>query len=100
MGAWLLQVGNPGAGMTHNHVHEAAAGVANIIRVVISAFLGLFGLLAVLFFIYVGFRLAKAEDESKRKEAKKQMIYTLVAIVGIVILIVIFNVTIMNLFED
>ena len=91
MGAWLLNPGPP----TLDTPVQLAGNVATIIQGVVSAFLGLFTLLGVLFMIYIGFRLAKAEDESKRKEAKKQMIYTIVAIIGVVVLIVLFNTVIM-----
>jgi len=98
MGAWIANplTNLPGENLTEADVEGISRQVATMIRGVVTGLLGLFTLLAVLFFIYIGFRLAKAEDESKRKEAKKQMIYSVVAIIGVVILIVLFNTIIMN----
>jgi len=86
-------LGTTGIGGNHD-VYYATSHVVTIINIVMNTLMGLFSALAFLFLIYIGFRLAKAEDESKRKEAKKQMIYTIVAIVGVIVLIVLFNVVI------
>ena len=93
-----MGTGLPGQNVDDQAAIRAAWQVRDIVEGIVGAFLGLLALFAVLFFIYIGFRLAKAEDESKRKEAKKQMIYTIVAIIGIVVLIVLFNVVLMDLF--
>ena len=66
------------------------------ILIVVNSVLGLLGLFAALFFVWIGFKLAKAEDEGKRKEAKKQMIFAIVAVLGIVILIVLWNTVIVD----
>ncbi len=41
--------------------------------------------------VWLGIQLAKAEDQSKRDEAKKRLIYTLVAVAVVILLIVFFN---------
>ena len=81
-------------------VYDSVNHVVTVINIVMNTLMGLFSALAFLFLIYIGFRLAKAEDESKRKEAKKQMIYTIVAIVGVIVLIVLFNVVILPQVES
>ena len=80
--------------MMNDAVGDALDETTRIIMIVLNAFLGLMGVLAALFFVWVGFKLAKAEDESKRKEAKKQMLFAIVAIIGVVVLIVLWNVAI------
>ena len=81
-------------GMTNDNVTRALDETTRIIMIILNAFLGLLGLAAALFFVWVGFKLAKAEDESKRKEAKKQMLFAIVAIIGVVVLIVLWNLVI------
>jgi len=92
----LLAASDPYLG----YVEDSVSHVVTIINIVMNTLMGLFSALAFLFLIYIGFRLAKAEDESKRKEAKKQMIYTIVAIVGVIVLIVLFNLVILPQVES
>jgi len=56
--------------------------------------------LGTIFAIWLGMRLATAQDESKRKEAKAQLIYALIAIVVIIGLIAVFGVTISLIGDD
>jgi heme/copper-type cytochrome/quinol oxidase subunit 2 len=46
------------------------------------------GILATFFAVYVGFKLASAEEEGKRKEAKNQLIYSIIGVIGIIIVAV------------
>jgi len=86
---------NP-ASPPHQEVVNALGTVENIIWIIINVLLGLLGVAAALFFVWIGFKLAKAEDESKRKEAKKQMLFAIIAVLGVVILIVLWNTVILN----
>jgi len=61
-------------------VGEAAA-VVKAISAAIDAVLRLLVVFALLYAIYLGFRLATASDEGKRREAKLQVFWTLVAVV-------------------
>jgi heme/copper-type cytochrome/quinol oxidase subunit 2 len=45
------------------------------------------GILLTLFAVYVGYRLAVAEDETKRKDAKNQLIYSILALVGVICIV-------------
>jgi heme/copper-type cytochrome/quinol oxidase subunit 2 len=47
------------------------------------------GLLVTFFAVYVGFKLASAEEDGKRKEAKNQLIYSIIGIISIVMIAVI-----------
>ena len=42
--------------------------------------------------IYLGINLARAEDQSKRDEAKKRLITTIISVAVVVVLIIFFNV--------
>lgn len=53
--------------------------------------LGLVGAGAIVFAIWVGFRLAKAEDEGKRKEAKQQLMWSLIAVAAVAVMFVLFT---------
>jgi len=41
--------------------------------------------------IYIGFKMATATDDSKRKDAKKQLIYAIVGVAGVIILIILWS---------
>jgi len=63
---------------------EGPINVAMIVMLVVVA------ASAIMFAIWVAFKLAKAEDEGKRKEAKQQLMWSLIAIVACATLIVLF----------
>ena len=63
-------------------------GPASIILYVI---MGLVGAAGAIYAIYVGIQLARAEDQSKRDEAKKHLITVLIAVAVTVVLIIFFN---------
>jgi len=84
-------------GPTEGVIHE----VIRTIQIVMTSLLALLGMAAIVFAIYVGFRLASAEDEGKRKEAKKQLLWTIIAVIAVVLLIVVFSILIGNIdFEE
>ena len=56
-----------------------------------GALVSLVSFAAGIFAIYIGIKLATAEEDSKRKEAKKQMVWTVVAIGAAIALVVILN---------
>jgi cytochrome bd-type quinol oxidase subunit 2 len=70
-----------------------------VLGAIFLAFETLFNLLSVagaLFAIYIAIRLATAEDEGKRKQAKAQLLWTLVGIVATIVLITIINAIVFN----
>ncbi|MCL2846464.1 MAG: hypothetical protein FWE38_02115 [Firmicutes bacterium] len=73
---------------------EVVGNVVTVVQTVFNVLLGLLGMAALVFAIYIGFKLASAEDEGKRKEAKKQLLWTIIAVIAVVLLIVIFNILI------
>jgi uncharacterized membrane protein len=67
---------------------EQVTGPIEIIR---TAILVLIMIAAIGFAIWVGIRLAKAEDEGKRKEAKQQLLWSLIAAVAAIVLLILMN---------
>jgi heme/copper-type cytochrome/quinol oxidase subunit 2 len=66
-------------------------GLANVIIGYISSILGIlatiFTMAATVFCVYIIFRFVRAEDEGKRKECKKQLLWSFIAILGVMIII-------------
>ena len=56
--------------------------------IVMVGIIALVAIGAVVFSIWVGFRLAKAEDEGKRKDAKQQLLWAIIAVVASVLIFV------------
>ena len=78
-------------------VNRELSSTMQVLYIVVNAFMGLAGVIAVLLFIWIGYRLAKAEDESKRREAKKQMIWAVIATFAIVVFIALWNTIIVDM---
>lgn len=75
-----------GAGITISNpegdiVIEEAVKIVAVVDRAINALLSLFSIGAMLFALYLGVRLAMAEDEGKRKEAKAQVFWTVIAVI-------------------
>ena len=73
------------------------SGLADVIQYVAEyvnyakiAFMAICGLLLVLYAVYIGIRLAKAEDDSARKQAKGQLIYAIIGLASIIVLALVF----------
>lgn len=58
---------------------------------ILYAILAVVGAAGVIYSIVLGVNLAKAEDQSKRDEAKKRLITTIIAVAVTVVLIIFFN---------
>ena len=67
------------------------ADIFNPISIVLYVIMGLIGAAGAIYAIYLGIQLARAEDQSKRDEAKKHLITVLIAIAVTVVLILFFN---------
>ena len=65
--------------------------VITTVQTIFNTILGLLAIGGIVLAVWIGFRLASAEDEGKRKEAKKQLLWAIVAIFGIAVLILVFN---------
>lgn len=85
MGAMLGTPNATGGGFTI----DAIAGVINkYVKIVTLIFLSLCASCIVLFAIWVGFRLAKAQEEKERTEAKQQLIWSIIGLVSIALVTV------------
>lgn len=58
---------------------------------ILYAILAVVGAAGVIYAVVLGINLAKAEDQSKRDEAKKRMITTIIAVAVTLVLIIFFN---------
>ena len=66
--------------------------VDNLITIVSAVIYSLAIMGLTIFAVYVGFKMAKAEDDGKRKEAKAQLIYSIIGLVASVALISMFTI--------
>ena len=71
--------------------YEVLQKVFSILSVVLWVVLGIVGAVGSIYAIYLGIRLARAEDQSKRDEAKKHLITVAIAVGVTVVLILFFN---------
>ena len=69
---------------------EAAEKAVGIVETALWIVVGVVGLAAVIYAIFLGFQLAKAADQSKRDEAKKHLITVIIAIVVTLVLVIFF----------
>ena len=77
MGNMLAKLGNMlSEGLTPTPAAEVIAAIRPWVTPILGVLLGLGILLA----IWIGVRLATAQDESKRKEAKAQLIWAIIAV--------------------
>ena len=60
----------------------------------VTIFLSLCAALILFYAIYIGWQLAKAEDDGKRKNAKAQLIYAIIGMISIALIVVIVKVAI------
>ena len=68
----------------------AAEKAISIVETALWIVVGVVGLAAVIYAIFLGFQLAKAADQSKRDEAKKHLITVIIAIVVTLVLVIFF----------
>ena len=61
--------------------------VRNIVNTANLAFFALCGAGLVLFSIYLGFRMAKADDEGKRKQAREQLVWSIIGLIAVVAMV-------------
>ena len=68
----------------------AAEKAVSTISTVLWIMIGVVGLAAVIYAIYLGFNLARASEQGKRDEAKKHLITVIIAIVVTLALVIFF----------
>ena len=70
---------------------QAAKDAFKIVELVLWIVLAVVGVAGIIYSIWLGIKLARAEDQSKRDEAKKHLITVVIAIAVTVVLVVFFN---------
>ncbi len=65
--------------------------IFDTVSIVLYIIMGLVGAAGAIYAIYLGIQLAKADDQSKRDEAKKHLITVLIAVAVTVVLVLFFN---------
>ena len=70
---------------------EVLNSVFNVLSIVLWVILGIVGAVGAIYAIWLGIKLAKAEDQGKRDEAKKHLIAVAIAVGVTVVLILFFN---------
>ena len=58
---------------------------------ILYAILAVCGAAGIIYSVVLGVQLAKAEDQSKRDEAKKRLITTIIAVAVVLVLVIFFN---------
>lgn len=69
---------------------DAANSAISTVETILWILVGIVGLAGIVYAIYLGIQLARAEDQSKRDDAKKHLITVLIALVVTLVLIVFF----------
>ena len=72
-------------------LHAVLTPVLDAVHFIANGILGLLALVAVFFIIWVGFKMARADDDSKRQNAKKQLIFAIIGVLVIVFLLIMWN---------
>ena len=72
-------------------VSEVLGSVFNILSIVLWVVLGITGAAGAIYAIYLGVKLARADEQGKRDEAKKHLITVAIAVGVTVVLILFFN---------
>jgi len=89
IGRWGSMLGDPATGTGPSlNTDPLFVAIWNITWPILTVIAALGGLFA----IWLGVRLAMAQDESKRKEAKAQLIYAIIAVVVIAAIITIMGI--------
>ena len=77
--------------MTNLAVDDTINQMVGIINGIAIAVLSLITVGVVGLAIYIGFKMATASDDSKRKDAKRQLIFAVLGVVAIVVVIVLWS---------
>jgi len=76
---------------------RTATLTVNLIRSAVTTLLNFAAVAGLLFAIYIGVRMVTASDDSKRKQAKQQIIWTFVAILGIFLFVAVVDIAMVEM---
>ena len=71
--------------------YDVLTSVFNILSIVMWVVLGIVGAVGAIYAIWLGIKLAKADEQGKRDEAKKHLITVAIAVGVTIVLILFFN---------
>ena len=69
----------------------------NTVAIIIFSLVGL-GVIALA--IYIGFKMAMATDDSKRKDAKRQLIYAIIGVIAVLVIIILWTTVLRPALEE
>ena len=72
--------------------YTAASNALGIVEMLLWIILAVVGVAGIIYSIWLGIKLARAEDQSKRDEAKKHLITVVIAIAVTLVLVIFFNI--------
>ena len=72
-------------------VSSVLGSVFQILSIVLWVVLGITGAVGAIYAIYLGVKLARADEQGKRDEAKKHLITVLIAVAVTIVLVLFFN---------
>ena len=76
----------------YSGVYDVLNSVFNILSIVLWVVLGITGAVGAIYAIYLGVKLARADEQGKRDEAKKHLITVAIAVGVTIVLILFFNI--------
>ena len=89
---FISMMGNAWTDLANNYAELSWVGnLFQYLYPILYAILAVVGAAGVIYSIVLGINLAKAEDQSKRDEAKKRMVTTIIAVAVTLVLIIFFN---------
>jgi len=80
--------------------NEDISALANTINGIVFALLGLIAVGVIILAVWIGFKMATATDDSKRKDAKMQLIYCVVGVIAVILIIVLWQTVIRGVIEN
>lgn len=72
--------------------YKAASSALGIVEMLLWIILAVVGVAGIIYSIWLGIKLARAEDQSKRDDAKKHLITVVIAIGVTLVLVIFFNI--------
>lgn len=75
--------------MSNNTLQDTVSSIKSSVNTVVTAVMGLLSLGAVIVAIMLAYKFFTATDEGKRKNAKMQLIYAIIAVIALVLFTVI-----------
>lgn len=80
------------SGQTQTGLEYFLRELTTAINGFVAPVFGIIGVAGIFFALYLAWRLASAEDDNKRKEAKKQLLWTVIAIIALFGFIILFQI--------